>query len=71
MKLNMTFKDALPLLLDRYYAFYHDKRSREAMAALRQMADMADELACERARQIMATGVPYDDATAGMAVNIG
>jgi hypothetical protein len=71
MKLNMTFKDALPLLLERRDAFYHDARSCEAMAALMQMADMADECACERARQLMNCGVPYDDAVTGMSVNIG
>jgi hypothetical protein len=67
MKLNMTWKDALPLLLERYYS-YSGTRSSEALSALRQMADMADECACERSRQIM----PYDDdATAGMSINIG
>jgi hypothetical protein len=71
MNLTMTWADALPLLLERYYS---GKGSFDAMAALRHMADMADmadELADLQERQLMNCGAPYDTPVAGMSINIG
>jgi hypothetical protein len=69
MKLSLTFRDALPIMLDRYYNS-SGKASRDALAALKRMADMADELADVRERQIMNTDAPCD-ATAGMTISVG
>jgi hypothetical protein len=68
-QLNLSFRDALPLLLERHYNG-RAKAPSEALAALQRMADMADELADLQERQLMNCGAPHDTVT-GMAVSVG
>jgi hypothetical protein len=54
---DLSWRDALPLLLEKYYS---GKATRAAWSALKRMADMADELADLQDRQLMNCGMPDD-----------
>jgi hypothetical protein len=70
MNLNLTFKDALPLMLDRYYN-NSGKASRDALAALKRMAQLADELIDQRDQALLNCGAPDDMSASGMTVSVG